>query len=125
MKIYQFCIYALSNNFQVNRATSFMNHLLTILSEQRHFAYNLFDQLNQFQHAIFLLGSGGIFLLYLFNLGLENQLAKVIFILFLYRREISIIVPKCTAEFHVAAEGRFLLKLVLQFLWVLKVSVHS
>nr|CAB3494534.1 unnamed protein product [Digitaria exilis] len=44
---------------EVNRATSFMNHLLTILSEQRHFAYNLLDQLNQFQHAIFLLGSGG------------------------------------------------------------------
>ncbi|KAF8672677.1 hypothetical protein HU200_049372 [Digitaria exilis] len=44
---------------EVNRATSFMNHLLTILSEQRHFAYNLFNQLNQFQHAIFLLGSGG------------------------------------------------------------------
>ncbi|RCV42665.1 hypothetical protein SETIT_9G233700v2 [Setaria italica] len=44
---------------EVNRATSFMNHLLTILSEQRHFAYNLFDQLKQFQHSIFLLGSGG------------------------------------------------------------------
>jgi midasin len=44
---------------EVNRATSFMNHLLTILSEQRHFAYKLFDQLNQLQNAIFLLGSGG------------------------------------------------------------------
>ncbi|KAG2548684.1 hypothetical protein PVAP13_9KG211085 [Panicum virgatum] len=44
---------------EVNRATSFMNHLLTILSEQRHFAYKLFDQLIQLQNAIFLLGSGG------------------------------------------------------------------
>ncbi|XP_062201313.1 midasin-like isoform X2 [Phragmites australis] len=44
---------------EVNRATSFMNHLLTILSEQRHLAYNLFHQLNQFQHVIFMLGSGG------------------------------------------------------------------
>lgn len=38
---------------------SFMSHLLTVLSEQRHLAYNLFDQRNQFKHAIFLLGSGG------------------------------------------------------------------
>ncbi|CAN6310922.1 unnamed protein product, partial [Urochloa humidicola] len=44
---------------EVNRATSFMNHLFTILSEQRHFAYNLFGQLKQLQHTIFLLGSGG------------------------------------------------------------------
>ncbi|KAF0928097.1 hypothetical protein E2562_037875 [Oryza meyeriana var. granulata] len=44
---------------EVNRATSFMNHLLSMLSEQRHFAYNIFEQLNEFRHAIFLLGSGG------------------------------------------------------------------
>uniref|UniRef100_J3N351 Midasin n=1 Tax=Oryza brachyantha TaxID=4533 RepID=J3N351_ORYBR len=44
---------------EVNRATSFMNHLLSTLSEQRHFAYNMFEQLNEFRHAIFLLGSGG------------------------------------------------------------------
>lgn len=68
MTINQFCVYALSN-LQVNRATSFMNHLLTILSEQRHFAYNLFDQLKQFQHCIFLLGSGGISQLVPFQLG--------------------------------------------------------
>ena len=105
MKIYQFCIYALSN-LQVNRATSFMNHLLTILSDQRHFAYKLFDQLNQLQNAIFLLGSGGISRLYLFNLGLKNQLAELIFILFLYRRGISIIMPKCAVEFHMSAKGR-------------------
>uniref|UniRef100_A0A0D9XKA7 Midasin n=1 Tax=Leersia perrieri TaxID=77586 RepID=A0A0D9XKA7_9ORYZ len=43
---------------EVNRATSFMNHLLSMLSEQRHFAYNMFEQLNEFRHAIFLLGSG-------------------------------------------------------------------
>ena len=56
--MYQLCIYALSN-LQVNKATSFMSHLLTVLSEQRHLAYTLFDQLQQFRHAIFLLGSGG------------------------------------------------------------------
>ncbi|KAG8091817.1 hypothetical protein GUJ93_ZPchr0012g21118 [Zizania palustris] len=44
---------------EVNRATSFMNHLLSMLSEQRHFAYNIFEQLNQFRLAVFLLGSGG------------------------------------------------------------------
>uniref|UniRef100_A0ACD5ZCK1 Uncharacterized protein n=1 Tax=Avena sativa TaxID=4498 RepID=A0ACD5ZCK1_AVESA len=44
---------------EVNRATSFMNHLLTMLCEQRHLAYDLFEQLNQFRHMIFLLGSGG------------------------------------------------------------------
>ncbi|AQK86708.1 ribosome export associated1 [Zea mays] len=44
---------------EVNKAMSFMSHLLTVLSEQRHLAYNLFDQRNQFKHAIFLLGSGG------------------------------------------------------------------
>ncbi|KQJ96949.1 midasin [Brachypodium distachyon] len=44
---------------EVNRATSFMNHLLTMLSEQRHLAYNLFEQLNQFRRLMFLLGSGG------------------------------------------------------------------
>lgn len=44
---------------EVNRGTSFMNHLLIMLSEQRHLAYNLFEQLNQFRHVIFLLGSGG------------------------------------------------------------------
>ncbi|XP_071685110.1 midasin isoform X2 [Lolium perenne] len=44
---------------EVNRATSFMNHLLTMLCEQRHVAYDLFEQLNQFRHMIFLLGSGG------------------------------------------------------------------
>jgi midasin len=48
-----------SSNLQVNRATSFMNHLLTMLCEQRHIAYDLFEQLNQFRHMIFLLGSGG------------------------------------------------------------------
>uniref|UniRef100_A0A0E0BB97 Midasin n=1 Tax=Oryza glumipatula TaxID=40148 RepID=A0A0E0BB97_9ORYZ len=44
---------------EVNRATSFMDHLLSIMSEQRHFAYNMFEQLNEFRHAILLLGSGG------------------------------------------------------------------
>ncbi|KAJ1295332.1 hypothetical protein BS78_01G216000 [Paspalum vaginatum] len=44
---------------EVNRATSFINHLLTMLSEQRHLAYNLFDQLSQFRQSVFLLGSGG------------------------------------------------------------------
>ncbi|CAM0956904.1 unnamed protein product [Alopecurus aequalis] len=44
---------------EVNRATSFMNHLLTMLCEQRHLAYDLFERLNQFRHMVFLLGSGG------------------------------------------------------------------
>uniref|UniRef100_M8BCY6 Midasin n=1 Tax=Aegilops tauschii TaxID=37682 RepID=M8BCY6_AEGTA len=44
---------------EVNKAASFMNHLLTTLCEQRHLAYDLFEQLNQFRHMILLLGSGG------------------------------------------------------------------
>ncbi|KAL6643149.1 hypothetical protein ACP70R_021330 [Stipagrostis hirtigluma subsp. patula] len=44
---------------EVNRATSFMNHLLTILCEQRHLAYDLFGQLNQLRRVIFLLGYDG------------------------------------------------------------------
>lgn len=51
----------LFENLQVNRATSFMDHLLSIMSEQRHFAYNMFEQLNEFRHAILLLGSGGTY----------------------------------------------------------------
>ena len=62
----------LSHLLQVNKAASFMNHLLTTLCEQRHLAYDLFEQLNQFRHMILLLGSGGtsrsvpfLFLLYI------------------------------------------------------------
>ncbi|KAL6842329.1 hypothetical protein ACP4OV_027756 [Aristida adscensionis] len=44
---------------EVNRAMSFMNHLLTMLSEQRQLGYHLFDQLNQLRHVIFILGYDG------------------------------------------------------------------
>jgi hypothetical protein len=42
-------------NLQVNRAKSFMDHLMVVLGKQRHSAYGLFRQLHALRDQLFLL----------------------------------------------------------------------